>query len=220
MSQINIVAGIIVLLSCFVVFINIGYFYFKGLFQNNYEVLRHTISGIGAAILAPIIFKSLVPEVPEYNNFQFLVISGMCFMAGYLSDKFINYLGKYILLGFVNTKDKVEKIIPLMNESEALKNFSASNVAEQNTLQVEGNNNISFFDIKVQEGSIMKSFTEKNKIRTSREIAVELDANSLLINNLLENLHEQGKLKKLTCLNGNVHWALTQLGITLVNGEN
>lgn len=227
MSQITIIAGIIVLIGSFVVLNNIVYFYFKGLFQNIHEVIRHVIAGIGAAILAPILFKSLVTSVPDYSNVEFLVISGLCFVGGYLSDRFINCLGKNILIGFRETKSKVDKRMPSVKEKEAKQNFTGSNEVEQNTsklesIDIENESKIilSHIDMKVQEDKIIKSFSEKKKIRTAREIAVELDANSIVINDLLEGLHGQGKLKKLTCLNGNVHWALTQLGISMINSEN
>lgn len=229
MSLIIIIIGIIVFIGSVIALVNIFYFYYKGKFNNNNDVIRHLIAGIGAAILAPIIFNSLVTNAPDYNNVEFLVISGLCFLGGYLSDRFINSLGKNILIGFINTKSKVEKKMLLVKEMDAQHNFSATNEVDKKNyklesiadeIEIEGKIKLVDIDMKTQEDKIIKSFSDKKKIRTAREIAVELEANSIVINDILEGLHGQGKLKKLTCLNGNVHWALTQLGLSLINSEN
>lgn len=226
MSLITIIIGIIVFIGSVIALVNIIYFYYKGFFNNNNDIIRHIIAGIGAAILVPIIFKSLVPNVPDYNNVEFLAISGLCFVGGYLSDRFINYLGKNILIGFINTKSKVDKTMHSVKKKQAQHNLTVSNEVKQNRSKLESiavenqfENQIKLSDINMiaKEEKIINSFSEKKKVRSAREIAVELNINSIIINDLMEELHGQGKLKKFTCLNGNVHWALTQLGTSLAN---
>lgn len=223
MSIIIIIIGIIVLLVCVIALINIFYFYYQGLFNDNNDIIRHVVAGIGAALLTPILLKNLIPDLPEYSNIEFLVISGFCFVAGFFSDRIINSVGKGILKVLKRKKTKVDIVISEVNENEQDLVISTENNTETIIVENEINNNknnIPYIDMKVQEEKIINSFSEKNKIRTAREIAVELDTNSIVVTTILEGLYGQGKLKKLTCLNGNEHWALTQLGASLVNNEN
>ena len=222
MSLIIIIIGIIVLIGSVIALVNIFYFYYKGLFNNNNDIIRHVIAGIGAAILTPILLKNLIPNLPEYSNIEFLVISGFCFVAGFFSDRIINSVGKSILKVLKRKKTKVDNVISAVNENQQDLMISTENNSESIIVENEINNqnNIPYIDMKAQEEKIINSFSEKKKIRTAREIAVELDTNSIVVTTILEALYGQGKLKKLTCLNGNEHWALTQLGASLVNNEN
>ena len=222
MSLIIIIIGIIVLIGSVIALVNIFYFYYKGLFNNNNDIIRHVIAGIGAALLTPILLKNLIPNLPEYSNIEFLVISGFCFVAGFFSDRIINSVGKGILKVLKSKKTKVDNVISAVNENQQDLMISTENNSESIIVENEINNqnNIPYIDMKAQEEKIINSFSEKKKIRTAREIAVELDTNSIVVTTILEALYGQGKLKKLTCLNGNEHWALTQLGASLVNNEN
>jgi len=222
MSLIIIIIGIIVLIGSVIALVNIFYFYYKGLFNNNNDIIRHVIAGIGAALLTPILLKNLIPNLPEYSNIEFLVISGFCFVAGFFSDRIINSVGKSILKVLKRKKTKVDNVISAVNENQQDLMISTENNSESIIVENEINNqnNIPYIDMKAQEEKIINSFSEKKKIRTAREIAVELDTNSIVVTTILEALYGQGKLKKLTCLNGNEHWALTQLGASLVNNEN
>lgn len=222
MSLIIIIIGIIVLIGSVIALVNIFYFYYKGLFNNNNDIIRHVIAGIGAALLTPILLKNLIPNLPEYSNIEFLVISGFCFVAGFFSDRIINSVGKSILKVLKSKKTKVDNVISAVNENQQDLMISTENNSESIIVENEINNqnNIPYIDMKAQEEKIINSFSEKKKIRTAREIAVELDTNSIVVTTILEALYGQGKLKKLTCLNGNEHWALTQLGASLVNNEN
>jgi len=150
------------------------------------------------------------------------VISGFCFVAGFFSDRIINSVGKSILKVLKSKKTKVDNVISAVNENQQDLMISTENNSESIIVENEINNqnNIPYIDMKAQEEKIINSFSEKKKIRTAREIAVELDTNSIVVTTILEALYGQGKLKKLTCLNGNEHWALTQLGASLVNNEN
>ncbi|NDP19948.1 MAG: hypothetical protein GZ091_02535 [Paludibacter sp.] len=222
MNQIIVITGIVIFIVSVIALIDIAYFYLKGLFENNYEIFRHVISGIGAAILAPIIFKSAFPENIEINNNDFFVLTGFCFVAGYFSDRIINTVGIKILNALKNTKSKVDQTI---NKAEKNHKVTASSTENKNNLgsivvEKDSVNQNSNMELKIQEEKIINSFSEKNKIRTTREIATELKANSIVVNSILEELHGQGKLKKLTCLNGNEHWSLTQLGTSTIVKEN
>ena len=222
MSLIIIIIGIIVLIGTVIALVNIFYFYYKGLFNDNTDIIRHVIAGIGAAILTPILFKNLMPDLPEYSNTEFLVISGFCFVAGYFSDRIINSIGKSILKVLKSKKTNVDNVISVVKENQQDLMISTEKNLDSIVVEneVKKQNDIPSIDMKAQEEKIINSFSEKKKIRTAREIAVELDTNSIVVTTILEGLYGQGKLKKLTCLNGNEHWALTQLGASLVNNEN
>lgn len=214
MSLIIIIIGIIVLIGSVIALLDIFYFYHKGSFNNNNDIIRHVIAGIGAALLTPILLKNIIPNLPEFSNIEFLVISGFCFVAGYFSDRIINSVRKSIN----RKKTKIDNAISSVKEIQQNLMISTENNSE--FIIIENQNNIPDIDMKVQEKKIINSFSENKKIRTAREIAVELDTNSIVVTTILEGLYGQGKLKKLTCLNGNEHWSLTQLGASLVNNEN
>ncbi len=217
MNQLIVITGIVLFIVSLIALIDIAYFYLKGFFFNNYEIFRHVISGIGAAILTPIIFKSAFPEIYEINNNNFFVLTGFCFVAGFFSDRIIKTVGIKILNAIVHSKRKEEKHTQVTTSSTENINKLVSNIVEKNTV----NKNITMEnDLKIQEEKIINSFSDKKKIRTAREIATELDANSIVVNTILEELYGQGKLKKLTCLNGNEHWSLTQLGISTIAKQN
>lgn len=232
MNHISIIILIIILIGSFAGLTNFLNFYFKDLIKNNWEVLRHILSGIGAATLVPLLLNmlssNLIKETANFDQNNYFVFAGFCFVAGLFSDRFINSIGDKILKDLEQTKNKVDKAMSSMKENEEKLDFIVSSESEIDDADLESKINLNEFniqnkyaddDIKTQIDKIVKSFSGKYRFRTTQGIAKELDYNSTLVETILEGLQGQGVLKKLTNKNGKVLWALTQMGLFMSRKE-
>lgn len=219
---------IILTIGCLAGVTNFFNYYFSGHIKSNYEVIKYIVSGIGAAILVPLFLNmlssDLIKESSNFDNLNYFVFAGFCFVAGYFSDRFINSVGDKILKDLERTNDKVDQVINSTKANEEKIDFIVSTETEVD--EIEEQSKIDLKDFKVQTtfeddemetqiDKIIKSFTENFKFRTSKGIARELNYHETVTKSILDGLQGQGLIKKLTSSNGKVLFALTNLGLLL-----
>lgn len=207
-------------------------YYFKGFVKSNYEVIKYIISGIGAAILVPLLLNmlssDLIKETATFDILNYFVFAGFCFVAGYFSDRFINSIGDKILKDLEKTNEKVDQVISSTKANEEKIDFIVS--AETEVDEIEEHSKIDLKDFKVQAtfedddmrtqmDKIIKSFTRKFKFRTAKGISKELNYNETVTKTFLDGLQGQGVIKKLTSSDGKVLWALTNLGLVMASKD-
>lgn len=227
-----IIIGIIFLVGSLAGLTNFLDFYFKDLIKSKYEIFKYLISGIGAAILVPLLLNmlssNLIKETDGFDKLNYFVFAGFCFIAGYFSDRFISSIGDKILKDLERTKDKVDKVISSTKENEEKIDFIVSTDAEVDDAEIESK--IDLGDLKVQTNftddnfntqieKIIKSYSGKYKFRTAKGIARDLNYNEIVTEKILESLQNQGLAKKITNSHGLVFWALTKMGSSMANIE-
>jgi hypothetical protein len=229
MSHQTIIIFIIICVGSFAGITNFLYYYFKGIISTKWEILKHISSGIGAAILVPLLLNmlssDLIKETSNYDESNYLVFAGFCFVAGYFSDRFINSMGDKILKDIENTKDQVRKALVEVKENEEKLDLLVSNETDKSE-SLESEINIEDFKIlntfkddalKIQLNNIVRSFKGEYKFRTATGISKELNYPDTIVKITLEELEKAGVTKKLMNKDNKVIWALTQIGQTLAD---
>lgn len=201
------------------------------------ECLRYTLSGIGAATLVPLFLNmlssNLIKMTANFDNINYFVFTGFCFIAGYFSDRFIDTIGDKVLKELQQTKDKVnstsdklERTSQALQESEDKIDVLVDNETEVDeddvNINIEGLSQLSQKtddDLSDQTFKIVNSFTNKYKFRTIKGIAKELKYSHTIVEFILDGLEKQGVVKKLTNSHGEILWALTRVGQTIKTEE-
>lgn len=227
-----IIIGIILTIGSLAGVTNFLNYYFKGYIKSNYEVIKYIISGIGAATLVPLLLNmlssDLIKETTTFDNLNYFVFAGFCFVAGYFSDRFINSIGDKILKDLEKTNDKVDQVISSTKANEEKIDFIVSTETEVDEIEEQSKIDLKDFnvqttfeddDLKTQMDNIIKSFTGKFKFRTAKGISKELKYNETVTKTILNGLQGQGVIKKLTSNDGKVLWALTNLGLVMVSKD-
>ncbi|MGK4568138.1 YEATS-associated helix-containing protein [Flavobacterium sp. 3HN19-14] len=233
MSHEGILATIIICVGTFAGLANYMYYYYLGFAQRSWEFLKHIFSSIGAAILVPLLLNmlssDLIKSSATYNNTNYFVFAGFCFVAGYFSDKFINTIGDKILKDIENTKIKVDKALTEVKETEEKVDFLVTNEtdkggSEENELEINIENfkDLNQFkdeDFNTQLSNIAKSFEGKYKFRTVEGIAKELKYTPRIVKLILEALEKEGAVKRLVDKDNKNIWGLTNIGRLLAKAK-
>ncbi|MGV8994170.1 MAG: YEATS-associated helix-containing protein [Flavobacterium sp.] len=220
-----IIIVIILVVGSFAGFTNYLNFYFKNLVKSKYEIFKYIISGIGAAILVPLLLNmlssDLVQESENYNILNYFVFAGFCYIAGYFSDRFITSIGDKVLKDLEETKEKVEKVENATKVNQETINFIVSAETEADGLESTRKDfqklNIkkAFGDdaIQNQQNKIIDSFSGKFKFRTLKGISKYINDDEVVTKTKLEDLEHRGIIKKLDRADGEDLYALTKFGI-------
>jgi hypothetical protein len=206
--------------------VNFLNFYFRKLISNNNEVIRHILSGIGAAILVPLLLNMLSSDLinfdENYNKISYFVFAGFCFVAGYFSDRFINSIGEKILKDLENTKSQVNKVISETKENEEKLDILVSNESEieEDTIgspsinfsEFKAQNKFDDDEIKTRLDKVVNTFKGKYKFRSIKGIAKELNYPENIVKIILEGLEKEGATKRFVGKDGKTLWALTKIG--------
>jgi hypothetical protein len=199
--------------------------------------LRYILSGVGAAILVPLFLNmlssNLIKVTSGFENTNYFVFAGFCFIAGYFSDRFIDTIGDRILKELEQTKNKVnstnekleqttqalqeneDKIDVLVdNETDFDEDIIINQNLKNDIIQMSTQTDD---DLSDQTFKIIKSFNDKYKFRTIKGIANELNYSPTIVQFIMDGLEKQAVVKKLSSSNGNIIWALTKIGQNLKN---
>ncbi len=227
-----IIIVIILVVGGFAGFTNYLNSYFKKLVKSKYEIYKYIISGIGAAILVPLLLNmlssDLIKETANYDVLNYFVFAGFCYVAGYFSDRFINSIGDKVLKDLEETKEKVEKVENATKTNEKTLDFIVS-------AETEGENDVvetsKFQKIKIhsaidadatesKQDRIIGAFSGKFKFRTLKGISTYANIEEPILNSILDDLENKGIVKKLNRENGDDLYALTKLGNRHFEAEN
>lgn len=225
-THIIILGLIIVLIGSLAGLVNFLNYYFKKLVTNNYEVIRHILSGIGASILVPLLLNMLSSDLinynESYNDINYFVFAGFCFIAGYFSDRFINSIGEKILKDLEQTKSKVTKIMNEKEENEEKLDILISNESDIDDETIDApiidlsnfraSEKFKNENVQAYLHNIINAMKGRYKFRTSRGLAKELRYPENNVKIVLEVLENEGAVRRFTGKDGKTLWALTKIG--------
>jgi hypothetical protein len=230
---------IIVFIGAFAGLTNFLTYYFKDLANKKSEIYKYVISGIGASILVPLLLNmlssNLIKDVKNFDQINYFVFAGFCFVAGYFSDRFINSMGEKVLQDLEKTKQKAEKAIAVSKQTEekADKAIASSKenedkidfivstesdndseeLDEQQLEQIQSTSKYVDDAMKTQANNILLALNGDRKFRSSPSIAKELNYPVLVVKTILENFEKHGIVKKLALKDRpQILWSLTNVG--------
>lgn len=197
----------------------------KDISNSKIELWKYIVSGIGASILVPLLLNmlssNLIKETENFEQINYFVFAGFCFVAGYFSERFINSMGAKILKDLEETNEKVDKAISTVKDNEEKIDFIVDTESESDNSELEHKidlndlvtqNSFADDDLKTQTYKIIKSFLGKYRFRTAKNISKELNYSITIVEVTLEQLQKNGVTKKFTTKNDVVLWGLTKIG--------
>lgn len=200
----------------------------KDISNNKIDLWKYIVSGIGASILVPLLLNmlssNLIKETKNFEQINYFVFAGFCFVAGYFSERFINSMGAKILKDLEETNEKVDKAISTVKDNEEKIDFIVDTESESDNSELEhkielndlvAQNSFADDDFKTQTDKIIKSFLGKYRFRTAKNISKELNYSITIVEVTLEQLQKNGITKKFTTKNNVVLWGLTKIGTTM-----
>lgn len=200
----------------------------KGISNNKIELWKYIVSGIGASILVPLLLNmlssNLIKETENFEQINYFVFAGFCFVAGYFSERFINSMGAKILKDLEETNEKVDKAISTVKDNEEKIDFIVDTESESDNSELETKieindlvpqNSFADDDFQTQTDKIIKSFLGKYRFRTAKNIAKQLNYSITIVEVTLEQLQKSGITKKFTTKNEAVLWGLTKIGMIM-----
>jgi len=221
-----ILISIIVGIGCLAGYSN--YLNVKSLESNkSFEINKRKfiISAIGSASLVPLLLNmlssNLIKDTKDFDQINYFVFAGFCFIAGFFSERFINSMGEKILRDLEKTKEKVNEAISSVKENEEKIDFIVSSESDIDDSEIQSKINLSDLtsqspfaddDITMQTDKVIKSFAGKNRFRTVQGISKELNYTPLIVESILNGFQSHGVTKKLKGKDNRELWALTQLG--------
>ncbi len=217
---------IIVIVGSLAGLVNYLNFYFRKLIQNKKEVIRHILSGIGAAILVPLLLNMLSSDLinfdSDYNEINYFVFAGFCFVAGYFSDRFINSIGEKVLRDLENTKSQVNQVINETKDNEEKLDFLVTSESDSeediedslgiNLSEFKSKTQFNDDDIKEKLDKVVNAFKGKYRFRSVKGLSKELNYPETLIRTILEGLENEGATKRFVRKDGKTLWGLTKIG--------
>ena len=231
-THIIILGLIIIIIGALAGLVNYLNYYYRKLIQNKNEVIRHILSGIGAAILVPLLLNMLSSDLinfdSDYNEINYFVFAGFCFVAGYFSDRFINSIGEKILRDLENTKSQVNQVINETKENEEKLDFLVSSESDsaddiQDSAEIDlsefrAQNQFNDDEIKEKLDKVINAFKGKYRFRSVKGLSKELNYPETIIKSILEGLEKEGATKRFVRKDGKTLWGLSKIGKLI--GEN
>lgn len=188
--------------------------------------LKFILTAIGSASLVPLLLNmlssNLIKEVQNFDQINYFVFAGFCYIAGFFSERFINSMGEKILRDLESTKEKVNEAISTAKNNEEKIDIMVAAESEVDTADIDPQltiadlvNKSNFKDDNIIEQSenIVKSLAGKYKFRSSKGISKELGYNLFIVEVTLDALENLGIVKKLSKDN-KIIWALTNIGMS------
>lgn len=198
------------------------------------KTIRFIFSGVGAAILVPLFLNMLSSDLikfaNDYDQINYFVFAGFCFIAGYFSDKFIDSIGDKLLKELQQTKekvdstsDKLEKTTREFQESNDIVNALIENETEVDDIDlnqidletVVDQTTIEDDSMATQINNVLNAFNGRYKFRTTKGIAKQLNYTETMVDIVLNALEKQGFMRKLSTDKSKELWALSKLGQSL-----
>lgn len=221
-THIIILSHIIVIIGALAGFICFLTYYYRGIITNKKEVLWHILSGIGAAVLVPLLLNMLSSDLINYHNgfneINYFVFAGFCFIAGYFSDRFINSIGDKILRDLEKTKRELNKAITETKDNEDKIDFLVS-IETDSEEETESHHCVDLNQFKQEKNIVDKSINEKVekvinafygkfRFRTIKGLVKELKYSENEIKSILEKLEIDGLAKQFALKDGKNIWAM------------
>ncbi|KGL59041.1 hypothetical protein PHEL85_3315 [Polaribacter sp. Hel1_85] len=232
--HILIIASIIIFVGAFAGFTNYLQFLHKGLVNKKDEIVKYIFSGVGAAMLVPLLLNMLSSNLIIYgDNFElinYFVFAGFCFIAGYYSDRFIFSIADKVLKDLESTKKEIDKVKTETEDNEEKIDLLISNEVEtdddgekslnNNLESIESNISSQNFDINIDIKDLIEltlnSFNGKHKFRTLKGLSKELGKSEKLVVMILTELEKYEIVKKVILKDRIPFWALTKIGKSML----
>jgi len=198
---------------------------------NRNEFFKYLLTGIGSAILIPLLLNMLSSDLIKSDNISdanYLIFAGFCFVAGFFSDRFIVSIGEKVISEINKTKEKLEIVKQeqqetnekvgaiLENESEPISETNIENIESSAKHIVTGqlsagNGSIGDKDELLKE--VLGTFRGgKFKFRTIDGISKELKYPAQTVEIIVNTFEQNGILTKIIGPDGRELWGLTGLG--------
>lgn len=185
------------------------------------ELLKNILTGIGSAILIPLFLNMLSSDLikkDEIDVLNYFVFAGFCFVAAYLSDRFILSIGERILREVdkvkqnqKHTKETVDLLIENDSEpdEESRKKIPDSLSKELHDLnsKIAHNNDDLVLEVLGTFGN------GKYRFRTINGIAKELNYPKRTVETIIRVFESNGLIKQIKSgEEGNILWGITNIG--------
>lgn len=191
------------------------------------EVLKYILTGIGSAILIPLFLNMLSSdlikgdEIPILNYFIF---TGFCFIAAFLSEKFISSIGERVL----SEVKQVKK-----DQKEDKKTLDAliddDSEPEEGVEEKKGELDNALTKLSTKIGSkqepfmmeVLKTFRgDRYKFRSVKGISKELDYPENTVKIIIKTFENNGLIRGVRRRrDGKILWGITSLGKFMRNKE-
>ncbi|WP_116789962.1 YEATS-associated helix-containing protein [Flavobacterium psychrotrophum] len=212
-----------------------NYFKTKGNSLNNEGYFwKSFFTSLGASLLVPLLLNmlssSLIKSTDNYDTINYFVFAGFCFVAGYYADKFINTVGDKILKDLASTNAKAETALDKVEQNEdKIDSLISSETESEDEVRIASEIDITelkaksdFNDKPPKEiiKDIIMSFSGNYKFRTVQGITKELKYPYKLLEIFLQELQNNGVIKKLVKNDGKEVWGLTNIGRNMLDQYN
>ena len=210
--------------------------------SKSHDFTRYILSAIGSAILVPLFLNMLSSNLIKYNsgydNNNYFVFAGFCFIAGYFSDRFINTIGDRVLKELKQTnenvadtksklertsqelKDNKEKVDALIDNESELEDFEINKSLNMTDLHLQ----TELVDDEMEEKvhKIIQAFKGNDdfKFRTIQGLSRKLKYPSNIVEAILNELERLGAVKKFLSSKGSELWTLTKIGLVMAHSNN
>jgi len=186
------------------------------------ELIKYVLTGIGAAILIPLFLNMISSDLIKTDKIEILnyfIFTGFCFIAAYLSDKFLSTIGDRILNEVNKVKSKQEntsQTVELLVENDAEVPDSSTN---ENPNKIDLvfqslNKNIEKKDAGLIN-EILNAFDQNGKytFRSIKGIAKELNYPENTVGIIIHTFEDNGLIRKIRKRDdGQFLWGITSLG--------
>jgi hypothetical protein len=180
--------------------------------RNRYVKINYTFLGIGSALVVPAFLKmiasDLIKNTDKYDNINYLIFAGFCFVAAIFSRRFINTIGEKILETAKQaektaneSKQQVEKTkLELTSTQERIEdvkvavNLSNTNIG-QTVIQEKGTTDLLYQLVNSYiERTTIEDYSERLKIKAElgRNMGQIIVRNNLQKNELLDSHPKEG----------------------------
>jgi hypothetical protein len=190
------------------------------------EFIKFILTGIGAAILIPLVLNMISSDlikgnIIEYANY--FIFAGFCFIGAYLSDRFLTTVGEKILNEVKKVQSKQEstnKVVNslLENESEPI---DSENKDKFDRVLQNINNKIEPKD-KPLINRVLLTFGKEGKysFRSIKGISNEIGTSVDTVTLIFDVLEDNDLIRKIRKRNdGEYLWGITSHGKSLkING--
>jgi len=186
------------------------------------EFLKYLLTGIGAAILIPLFLNMISSDLISAEKIEihdYFVYTGFCFIAAYLSDRFLSTIGDKILNEVHKVKNKQEstsKTVELLVDNETAP-IDASTNENPNKAEIAFQNLSNKIEKKDTGliNEILNAFekNEKYTFRSVKGISKEFNYPENTVEILIKAFEENGLIQRIKRrADGQFLYGLTSLG--------
>lgn len=186
------------------------------------ELLKYLLTGIGAAILIPLFLNMISSDLISADKIEihdYFVYTGFCFIAAYLSDRFLSTIGEKILNEVKKVKSKQEstsQTVEMLVDNETAP-IDASVNENPNKAEMVFQNLSSKIEQKdtVFINEILNAFEKSGKytFRSVKGISKEFNYPENTVAILIKAFEDNGLIQRIRRrADGQILYGLTSLG--------